>query len=218
MKVKELHPWKVSLAKAKKIQLRLRRKLNLKKSIKHFKYLCAGDTTFKGDKVYAAVAVFKFPSLELLEYQTAKTRLCFPYVPGFLAFREGKALLKAIKKLKTNPDVFIFDGHGIAHPYHFGLASHLGVILNKPSIGCAKSKLIGDYKEPPKERGEYSLLKHRGKTIGAALRTNPKAKPIFVSSGHNINLTSAIKIVLACSVYRIPEPLRYVHKKCSALC
>ena len=136
----------------------------------------------------------------------------FPYIPGLLSFREAPILLRAFRKLKNNPDVILFDGQGIAHPRSFGLASHMGLILDKPSIGCAKSRLVGEYGSVENTAGAYSKLIYGNKIVGVVLRTKNNTKPIFVSPGHKTNLTFAIRIALkTCCGYRIPEPTRQAH-------
>ena len=214
MKYSKLHSWKVTPKVAKKIQLKLKKKLVLRKAFGEIKTISAADVSFINGWVYGVVAIFSFPELELIEKAEAKAKSSFPYVPGLLTFREGPILLKAFEKIKNEPDVMLFDGQGIAHPIGFGEASHLGVLLNKPSIGCAKSKLCGEYIEPGKKKGSYSFIKYEGKIIGAALRTRANTKPIFVSIGHKIDLKSAIELVLKCTrTFRIPEPLRFVHTR-----
>ena len=136
----------------------------------------------------------------------------FPYIPGLLSFREAPILLRAFRKLKSNPDIILFDGQGIAHPRHFGLASHMGLILGKPSIGCAKSRLVGEYSSVENTAGAYSKLVYGNKVVGAVLRTKKNTKPIFVSPGHKTNLSFAIRIAMkTCRGYRIPEPIRQAH-------
>lgn len=210
------HAWKLSPGQAKKLQLKLRKKLVLRKDFGKISLIAAADASFKNGKAQSAVAVFKYPGLELVECQTATASLTFPYIPGLLTFREGPVLIKAFSKLKNDPDLIIFDGQGIAHPLRFGIASHLGVIFNKPAVGSAKSRLVGTYREPKKKRGSFTLLRQDGKIIGAVVRTQTGVKPIFVSQGNRIDLKSAIKIILACSKrYRVPEPIRFVHNQCS---
>ncbi|MEE8450153.1 MAG: deoxyribonuclease V [Thermodesulfobacteriota bacterium] len=215
MKVRNLHPWKVDPATARRIQESLRDKLVLKpgKSF-HPRLIAAADAAYAEarTRVVAAVSVAALPGLELVEQVVASCPISFPYLPGLLTFREGPALLKAIFKLKSDVDLFLFDGQGIAHPCGLGLASHLGVILDVPTIGCAKSKLVGNYQTPADVRGAYTPLIYRDTVVGAALRSRPKVKPIFVSPGHRIDLESAIKITTSCLTrYRIPEPLRRAH-------
>jgi deoxyribonuclease V len=159
----------------------------------------------------------KYPELEIKQTITSVVKTTFPYVPGLLSFREGPVILKCVKKLKLEPDLFIFDGQGLAHPRKAGLATHMGVILNKPSIGSAKSHLYGSYSEPKKKKGDYSIVKDRdGSPIGAVLRTREAVKPVFVSPGHLTDIRSSVKIILACSPkYKIPEPIRAAHRAAS---
>ena len=162
----------------------------------------------------AAICVVSYPALEPVEIKTALVTASFPYVPGLLSFREGPAVLAAFQKLKRQPDIILFDGQGIAHPRRFGLASHMGLLLNIPAIGCAKSRLYGDCGEPGPKKGDLSyLLSKDGEIIGACLRTRANVKPLYVSAGHNISLDFAVKTVLACCVkHRQPEPLRLAHR------
>ncbi len=140
-------------------------------------------------------------------------RNAFPYVPGYLTFREGPAVLAAWKKLRRRPDAMLFDGHGIAHPRRFGIASHIGVALSIPSVGCAKKRLVGEHREPGQERGDWVPLTADGETVGAVLRTRPGIKPVFVSPGHLADLASSIDLVLRfCSRYRLPDPARRAHQ------
>jgi len=144
-----------------------------------------------------------------LEDTCAVTDMTFPYIPGFLSFREGPAIIEALHMLKIKPHVILFDGQGIAHPKRMGIASHIGVILNIPTIGCAKSRLVGEYKEPGTSKGKISSLKYQGKIVGAVVRTKDDIRPLFVSPGHLIDLKSSIEIVLGCTTkYRISELLR----------
>lgn len=216
MKLRTLHSWDVSPSTAKQIQIKLRKQTRLVRHEGKITYIAAADASFQNNTARAAVAAFEYPSLELVEVQTAEAKTKFPYVPGLLAFREGPVLIKAFRKIKSEPDVIIFDGQGIAHPQRMGIATHMGILLDKPTIGCAKSKLVGEYQEPKSKRGSSSCLYLDHEIVGAALRTQSGVKPIFVSPGHKIDLTSAIKVILACSKkYRIPEPIRFVHMRCS---
>jgi deoxyribonuclease V len=160
----------------------------------------------------AAVVVLRYPELEIVEISTVTERVEFPYVPGLLTFREAPLSLAAFEKLAVTPDLVIVDGQGIAHPRRIGLASHLGLCLGLPTIGCAKSRLTGEYEEPGNKAGSYAELTDSGEVIGAALRTRAGVKPVYVSIGHMIDLPSAIKRVLACCRgYRLPEPTRLAH-------
>jgi deoxyribonuclease V len=166
------------------------------------------DASYK-DVARAAVVALSFPALEVLETAVAVRAIPFPYVPGLLSFREAPAVLDALAKLRARPDVLIFDGQGLAHPRRLGLASHLGVYLDLPSVGCAKSRLVGRYEEPGPATGDRAPLVDRGEVVGVALRTKPRTKPLFVSVGHKIDLETAVALVLAClRGYRLPEPTR----------
>ena len=170
------------------------------------------DVGFKGELAQAAIVVLSFPDLEPLDSCLAEVPVTFPYRPGLLAFREGPAVLAAIDKLGGRPDVWLFDAQGLAHPRRLGLASHLGVLLDQPSIGCAKSVLIGRHSPPGNERGEWADLISRGEVIGSVVRTRPGSRPVVVSIGHRIDLPTARQLVLACSRgYRLPEPTRLAH-------
>ena len=161
----------------------------------------------------AAIAVFSFPDLALLEEVTATKEAPFPYIPGLLAFREGPVALAAYERLTIQPDLLIFDAHGYAHPRRMGLASHLGVYLERPSIGCAKSRLVGKYEEPGPEPGAWSPLMSRGEEIGRVVRTKARTRPIFVSVGYRSTLSLAVEVVLRCGRgYRLPEPTRIADK------
>lgn len=164
----------------------------------------------------AAVAVLTFPELEQLTAVVAQDEIRFPYVPGLLSFREIPIVLKALGELSRLPDLVLCDGHGLAHPRHFGLACHLGVLLDRPSIGVAKTRLIGNYREPANSKGAWTPLRHGGEMIGAALRTRANTKPVYVSVGHRIALETAIDFVLRCTPrYRLPETTRAAHKLAS---
>lgn len=154
------------------------------------------------------MALLAFPEARLVESVTAAGPPPFPYVPGYLSFREGPLLLAAFQRLRTRPDLCLFDGQGLAHPRRFGLACQMGVLLGLPSVGCAKSRLAGEYRDPGPDRGDWSPLRLGGAWVGAALRTRSGVKPIFVSPGHRIGVRQAIRWALACSRFRIPEPIR----------
>jgi deoxyribonuclease V len=208
------HPWNVSPQEAIKLQEELRKNIVLKNDFSKVKSVAGADISFsrKSDKAYAAVIVFSLLELKKLEEQYTIGSLSFPYIPGLLTFREGPLLVETFKKIKIEPDVIIFDGQGIAHPKRLGLATHMGILLDKPTIGCAKSRLIGTYEEPRKKRSSYSLLKDEGEVIGAVLRTRENVSPVFISPGHKIDLKSSVEIVLKClQGYRLPEPTRQAH-------
>jgi deoxyribonuclease V len=187
----------------------LRKKIRLSPLKKEPRYIAGVDAAFSNDRVFAAACLHLFPELALIEQQFAVQKLRFPYVPGFLSFREGPAIIAALAKLTHHPDLILVDGQGIAHPGGIGIASHIGVLLAIPTIGCAKSRLIGNHEEPGIKKGTWSALIYEDKTVGAVLRTKNGVKPLFVSPGHKINLDDAIRFTIACTdKYRLPEPLR----------
>jgi len=162
--------------------------------------------------IYAAVVVLRVPTFEVADQAVVRSRARFPYVPGLLSFREAPAGLQAWARLRTRPDCLLCDGHGYAHPRRFGLACHVGLLVDLPTIGCAKSVLVGDYREPGQRRGSLSDLVHEGEIVGAAVRTREATSPVFVSAGHRVSLATAVATVLSCSPrYRIPEPIRQAH-------
>ena len=157
----------------------------------------------------AAVVVLSFPNLEVIEQTTAVVESIFPYVPGLLSFREGPVVLAALARLRTRPDVLLCDGQGYAHPRRFGLACHLGVYLGRPTLGCAKTRYIGAHEEPGPNHGDRAPLLDRDETIGMVVRTRANTKPVFVSIGHQMDLPTAVEVVLRCTRgYRLPEPTR----------
>ena len=160
--------------------------------------------------------VLSFPDLQLIEYAIARLPARFPYVPGLLSFREMPALLAAFDRLRVRPDLILCDGQGIAHPRRFGIASHLGVFCGIPSIGVAKSRLIGTHGEPIQRRGAWVPLVDQGETIGAVLRTRPRTRPVYVSIGHRVSLPAAVRFVMACTLkFRLPETTRWAHRLAS---
>ncbi len=231
MKYLKLHPWNVSYKKAAEIQEKLEKSIALEGPLKKINLIAGADVSYlpekrgrlpvsdlarsgqkKSNLFFASIIVFELHTMQRVEAVTASGRVDFPYIPGLLSFRELPILLKAIKKLKSEPDVIVLDAQGIAHPRGIGLASHMGLLLNKPSIGCAKNRLIGEYNKVGEEVGNYTLLKMKDKTVGAVLRTRKNVKPVFVSSGHKIGLNTSIDLVLkSCRGYRLPEPIRQAH-------
>lgn len=196
----------MSPAEARALQEKMRGRVVRRGSIRPA--LVAGvDASYKGDRARGAIVVTR--DLVPVEEVTAEGPLTFPYVPGLLSFRELPVLLAAWKKLRTRPEAVIVDGQGLAHPRRFGIACHLGVLLDLPTLGCAKSRLIGTYKEPAAARGSWSPLEDKGERIGAALRTQDGTNVVYVSIGHRMSLATAVRIVLACAPrYRLPEPQR----------
>ncbi|MBI3483552.1 MAG: deoxyribonuclease V, partial [Acidobacteria bacterium] len=219
------HRWDVTPQEARRIQEELRGQVELKdrllekKDEKRFdavRLVAGADVAFdfrgggtSQGQALAGVIVYSFPELREIERAWAERPLEFPYLPGLLSFRELPALLAALAKLRAEPDVIFCDAQGYAHPRRFGLACHLGVLLDRATVGCAKSRLIGKHKEPGRAAGSWSALQDAGETIGAVVRTRTDVKPIYVSPGHRVSLPSAIALALAvCDGYRIPKPTR----------
>jgi len=249
--MKKLHNWNLSYQQARDLQERLACKVRHAPLRGTPKTVAGIDCAFSkdGKRILAAVVVLKcgtgfsaggrmktrpgpmgplrgwpchdFGDFEVIETVSARRKVTFPYIPGLLSFREAPVCIAAVEKLQKQPDVFIIDGQGIAHPRRLGLAAHLGLFFNTPTIGCAKSRLIGQFEEPPLQKGAYTFLTHtktpkqntQYETIGAVLRTRTNVKPVFVSVGHKCLLEDAIKITLACATkYRLPEPTRLAHQ------
>ncbi|AFY55131.1 deoxyinosine 3'endonuclease (endonuclease V) [Rivularia sp. PCC 7116] len=219
MNIKQRHDWNLTTSEAKAIQEELRKEVITEDKFEQpIKYVAGVDMGFEADGTIsrAAVAVLSFPDLQLQEQSIAKRETSFPYIPGFLSFREIPAVIDALQKINKTPDIILCDGQGIAHPRRMGIASHLGVILDIPTIGVAKSWLIGDYKEVSQKKGSWQPLIHKNETIGAVLRTRSNVKPVYVSSGHRISLPTAIDYVLRCTPkYRLPETTRIADKLAS---
>src|ERR671925_1863850 len=215
MKANALHPWQVSTHEAIAIQKRLRTQVIVEDTLGELRYIAGADISTSKDspKAYAGVVVLSYPALEVVEERGLEDAVAFPYVPGLLAFREGPLLIKVFEQLTADPDVIVFDGQGLAHPRGMGIASHMGLVFDKPSIGCAKSLLFGRYQEPDHEKGAWADLRDpQGHIIGAVVRSKPKTTPIFVSIGHRLDLPTAIRILIECTRgVRIPEPTRLAH-------
>jgi len=220
MRIKKLHNWNLPPKQAIDLQRRLAGKVQLI-GLKSPPRLIAGlDCALSKDaqRIVAAVVVLRPASFEVVETKSAVRKVLLPYIPGLLSFREAPACIAAVEKLKAVPDMFFIDGQGIAHPRRLGLAAHLGLFFDTPTVGCAKSRLTGTFKDPPTIKGKYSLLKDKQDTIGAVLRTRTNVKPIFVSVGNKCTLKDAVKITLACTTrYRLPEPTRLAHQLVSKL-
>jgi deoxyribonuclease V len=208
------HEWDVTPTEAIAIQQRLRGLVRQTPEIALDQVSTVGGVDVSYSEVSrAAVVVLAFPSLEVVERAEAIRETTFPYVPGLLSFREIPAVLDALAKLTTQPDVLICDGQGYAHPRRLGLASHLGVFLDRPTVGCAKSRLTGRFVEPGPAAGDLTPLVDRGEVIGVALRTKPRTRPVFVSVGHRMDLGTSVALVLRClRGYRLPEPTRLADK------
>jgi deoxyribonuclease V len=215
-----VHDWELTAAEAVALQQALRPQVQLRPLERAPRTVAGADISFDlgSDTVYAGIVVLALPGLELVEEAGVTTRVRFPYVPGLLSFREAPPLLEAWERLRTEPDVVMLDGQGSAHPRRMGIASHLGLFLQRPTLGCAKSRLVGRFEEPGPERGEWSPLLDRGEQVGAALRTKRRTRPIFVSPGHLLDLPGALQLALACGGgYRVPEPTRRAHLFVNAL-
>ncbi|MBZ0221115.1 MAG: endonuclease V [Candidatus Methylomirabilis sp.] len=182
-------------------------------SLKRRPCLVAGiDASFLADKIISVASIYSFPGLEPLEDSVVVGRAQFPYITGLLSFREGPAVMDAIKGLKRTPDLLIFDGQGIAHPLGLGIAAFMGALLDLPSIGSAKTRLVGEYGEPGPRRGDFSDLVYKGAVVGAVLRTRDNVKPLFVSPGHRIDVKGSVEMVLECAPrFRLTEPVRSAH-------
>jgi len=235
MQTKNLHSWNLSYSQAIDLQKRLASKVQFTPLKKPPKLIAGLDCAFtkNGQKIIAAAVIIKLPDFDLIETTTALRKVTFPYIPGLLSFREAPACIAAVEKLKKEPDMFLIDGQGIAHPRRLGLAAHLGLFFDKPTIGCAKSRLTGYFEDPPPEKGAYTLLKdkkgmipetsHEPKitnheVIGAVVRSRSNVEPLFVSVGNKCLLKDAIKITLDCAIkYRLPEPTRLAHQTVSKL-
>ncbi len=212
------HSWNLTPAAAIALQHRLRSKVVRTGRPQPVRYVAGTDVGFErgGGITRAAVAVLSFPGLELVDHAIARLPTHFPYVPGLLSFREMPALLIALDRLKTRPDLLLCDGQGLAHPRRFGIACHIGVTCGIPSIGVAKSRLVGEHGQPMQVRGAWVPLKDHGEAIGAVLRTKPRTLPLYVSIGHRISLPLAVRYVMACTTkYRLPETTRWAHRLAS---
>jgi deoxyribonuclease V len=218
MKIDQRHAWDLTPKEAIALQLRLAAEIVCRDDFGAIARVAGVDVGFEdnGGTTRAAVAVLAFPSLQLETSAIARMPTRFPYVPGLLSFREAPAVLTAMQQLKVLPDLLLCDGQGIAHPRRLGIASHLGLLLDVPSIGVAKTRLIGQHGEVPDERGAWVPLKDGSETIGAVLRTRRGVKPLYISPGHRIGLESAIAWVMACVTrYRLPETTRWAHRLAS---
>jgi deoxyribonuclease V len=216
MLYKQLHRWDITSEEGRHIQNELRDQVIREDGFGEINRVAGVDLGFRQDIARASIVVLSFPELQPVDGVIAESQVQFPYIPGLLSFRETPPLLKAFEQLDTEPDLIIADGQGIAHPRRFGIASHLGLILDKPTIGCAKSRLWGKHSVPQGEAGSVTYLHDREEIIGAAVRTRSNVKEVFISIGHRISLDSAINLTLACCRnYRLPETTRYAHHAAS---
>ena len=204
-----LHRWSMTPRQAIRLQQRLADRVRTEPLQGVVRLVAGADLAFSpdGKRCLAGVVVYDIAKREVVEQVLAWRPVRFPYVPGLLSFREAPAVLAAIRKLRATPDLFMFDAQGLAHPRRMGLASHIGLLIDRPAVGCAKSRLCGEYDEPGVAAGRFSLLRDRGEAIGAVLRTIEGVKPVYVSVGHRVTLEDAITAVMACVTrYRLPEP------------
>ena len=214
MKITKMHDWQGDIYQAMEIQKQLALKVSRDGDIISPKYIAGVDVSNdRASRIAkAAVVVVSYPKLQLVEIKTTHGELGMPYIPGLLSFRESPLILKAYSKLKITPDLIIVDGQGIAHPRKMGIASHIGLILNMTTIGCAKSRLYGHCMKPSEEVGSYAEIVDNCEIIGAVLRTKKRVKPLYVSIGNKINLKNAVYWVMQCCCgYRLPEPTRLAH-------
>lgn len=214
MRIARLHDWNLTTTQARDLQLELASRVDVTTPLGPWEVVAAADVSYaKFDRwLYAAVVVMRAGSDEVVERVGVAAEASFPYVPGLLSFRELPPVLEAFRKLRTRPDVVLCDGQGYAHPRRIGLACHLGLWLGLPTIGCAKSRLIGTFDEPGRERGSRSPLLDHGEVIGSVVRTRAGVRPLFVSSGHRCDLEGAVSVVLATTPkYRLPVPARAAH-------
>jgi len=214
VEIERLHSWQVSITQALDIQLGLAARVSKVSEVTSPRFIAGVDisTSKAQEMATGAVVILSYPELRLVETKIVNEKLNFPYIPGLLSFRESPLVLAACEKLAITPDLILVDGQGIAHPRRMGLASHLGLFLNTPTIGCAKSRLCGSHRVPDVNPGSYAELVDNGEIIGAVLRTKLGASPVYVSIGHKVDLQTAIHWVLeCCRGYRLPEPARLAH-------
>ncbi|MCG8324614.1 MAG: deoxyribonuclease V [Thiotrichales bacterium] len=212
------HDWQLSAAEAIQLQKQMAVQVSLVDDLPAVRHVAGVDVGFEqqGRITRAAIAVLEFPGLNLVESALAHCKTQFPYIPGLLSFRELPAVLQALERLRSLPDLFLCDGQGYAHPRRFGIACHLGVLTGIAAIGVGKTRLLGKYMEPPDQRGAWSELTDRGETIGAVLRSRTGVKPLFISAGHKVTLQTAIDYVMQCTGrYKLPETTRMAHRLAS---
>ncbi|HEY6674088.1 MAG TPA: deoxyribonuclease V [Rubrobacteraceae bacterium] len=220
MKVEKLHGFDLSPAEARRLQEELASGVvaGPPLDLERVRYVAGADVSTQEGIAYATVAVLGFPGLSVVEVRGFEAPLEFPYVPGLLSFREMPSVLGALEKVETNVDAVILDAQGLAHPRRMGLASHVGLFVDVPTVGCAKSVLVGTFEEPEVEKGSATDLVHRGEVVGRAVRTRERVSPVYVSVGNRIDLDSSVELVLASSTrYRLPEPTRQAHNAANRL-
>ena len=214
MHIQHLHDWNISAPEAIALQKQMAAQIDFHRPIDldAIRLVAGVDVSVKDNVSRAAVVVLRYPELTPVETVTAERPTTFPYIPGLLSFREGAVILDALRQLESTPDVFVFDGQGTIHPRRVGIACHIGLFLDMPTVGCGKKRLTGQHTAVPAEKGSWVPLIDQGETIGVVLRTRTNVKPVYVSVGHRATLDDARALVLACTTrYRLPEPTRAAH-------
>ena len=220
MRIEKLHGFDLSPEEARRLQERLASRVEAGPALdlEEVRYVAGADVSTQDGMAYATVVVLDFPGLSVVEAQGFEAPLEFPYVPGLLSFREMPSLLGALEKVETAVDVVVLDAQGLAHPRRIGLASHVGLFLDVPTVGCAKTVLVGKFEEPRMEKGNATDMVHRGEVVGRAVRTRDGVSPVYVSVGNGVDLDSTVELVLACCTkYRLPEPTRQAHNAANRL-
>jgi len=220
MRIERLHSWDLTPKEAVKLQRALAARVDASTPLPRCELIAGADVSYQrfSAELYAGVVVLRMADLTVVERRSVVFETRFPYIPGLLSFRETPALLEVLAQVESEPDVVMLDGHGFAHPRRFGFACHVGLWLNRPCLGCAKSRLVGSFKLPGLRAGSRVPLVDRGEVIGRVVRTKAGVKPVFVSVGHRIDLESAVRTVLAAGAgYRIPEPTRLADQYVKAL-
>jgi deoxyribonuclease V len=220
VKFHPLHSWDLTLPEATQLQRDMAAQVDRRPAVEKCELIAGADISYNrfSPTLYAAVVVLRMQDMSIVEVRASVGTARFPYHTGYLSFREAPAVLELFARLRSEPDVIMIDGHGIAHPRRFGIASHIGVWLQKPTLGCAKSRLIGDFASLPRQAGSALPLVQRSEELGMVVRTKTGVQPVYVSTGHLINVASAVDLVLrSCRGYRIPEPTRQAHLHVNAL-
>jgi deoxyribonuclease V len=220
MKIHPLHSWDVTVAEATALQRELAAQVDVRPAVKHCELIAGADISYNrfSPTMYAAVVVLRMDDMSIVEVRGAVAETTFPYQPGYLSFREAPTLIEAFARVESEPDAVMFDGQGIAHPRRLGLASHVGLWLQKPSLGCAKSRLVGRFGTLPRQAGSVMPLTLDDEQLGMVVRTKTGVQPVYVSPGHLIDIASSVDLALrSCRGYRIPEPTRQAHLHVNAL-
>ena len=219
MQTELCHSWKITLNEAKELQKSLEKEIKICQMPDTIHQVAGFDISYLKEKnrLIAGMVILGYPTLDLIDSFIITDHIRFPYIPGYLSFREAPVLLRLIESHYKLADIFVFDGHGIAHPRGFGIASHIGVLTDLPCIGCAKKKLVGNFVSPGDQKGDITDLIYKERVVGKVLRTRNNIKPVFVSIGHRVSLNGATKFILDCTgKYRLPEPTRLAHRLVTA--